>query len=63
MERACAARQGKLSGLQIVTKLLKIKLFFIWNELCMSHTAIKIPKVVLRTNVGHKYQLVFIIFS
>lgn len=63
MERARVAQQGKLSGLWIVTKLPKIKLFFICNELCMSCTAIKISKVVQRTNVGHKYRLIFIMFS
>lgn len=62
-ERVSVAWQGKFFSLQIITKLLKIKLFFISNELCMSCIAIKISKVVLRANVGHKYQLVFVIFS
>lgn len=49
--------------LQIMAKLLEIKLFFTRNELCASCTAIKTSKVVLTTNVCHKYQLIFIVFS
>lgn len=62
-ERVPVAWQRKFFCLWIITKLLQIKLFFIYNELCMSCIAIKISKVVLRANVGHKYQLVFVIFS
>lgn len=55
MERVRAAWQRRLSSLWIITKLLKIKLFFICNGLCMSCTALKISKVLLTTNVDHKY--------
>lgn len=62
-EKVSVAWQRKFFSLWIITKLLKIKLFFICNELCMSSTAVKISKVVLRANAAHKYQLVFVIFS